>query len=134
MTIGDLLMLVTLILLFVELLKSTYTSTASLLDHGLSMLVFRGLPHRVHCGAQGGHLGVLFITVATLIDVIAGYTIGIHVRAATFRSAATLDGGMNIPRPIDGLPKYLKRRQDFSFASRCIEIAPERNAANFKCC
>ena len=39
-TWGDLIILATLLLLFVEILKATYTSTASLLDHGLSMLVF----------------------------------------------------------------------------------------------
>ena len=37
---GDLIILVTMLCLFVELVKSTYTSTASLVDHGLSMLVF----------------------------------------------------------------------------------------------
>ena len=39
-TWGDLLMLVTLVVLFAELVKATYTSTISLVDHGLSMLVF----------------------------------------------------------------------------------------------
>ena len=37
---GDLTILLLLVMLFVELLKATYTSTTSLLDHGLSMLVF----------------------------------------------------------------------------------------------
>lgn len=79
LTWGDILILVTLLLLFVELMKSTYTSTASLLDHGLSMLVF------VACLVEfllvpAAATGVFFIiTVATLIDVIAGYTIGIRV-------------------------------------------------------
>ena len=39
-TWGDFLILLVFVLLFVELLKSTYTSAASLLDHGLSMVVF----------------------------------------------------------------------------------------------
>ena len=38
--VGDLIILVTLFLLFAELIKSTYTSASSLVDHGLSMLVF----------------------------------------------------------------------------------------------
>jgi len=78
-TWGDLLIVITMIVLFVELLKATYTSTASLLDHGLSMLVF------VAClvcflTVQQAATSVFFIIMfATLIDVIAGYTIGIRV-------------------------------------------------------
>jgi len=78
-TWGDLIILVTLLLLFVEILKATYTSTASLLDHGLSMLVF------IACLVQflmvdAAFTSVFFmIMVATLIDVVAGYTIGIRV-------------------------------------------------------
>lgn len=79
MTIGDLLMLVTLGLLFIELLKSTYTSTASLLDHGLSMLVFVACLVEFIVVPKAATSVFFFITVATLIDVIAGYTIGIRV-------------------------------------------------------
>ena len=73
-TWGDILMALTLFMLFTEILKATYTSTTSLIDHGLSMLVF------VACLIQfllfeSGATGVfLNITLATLIDVIAGYT------------------------------------------------------------
>lgn len=78
-TWGDLIILVTMLLLFVEILKATYTSTASLLDHGLSMLVF------IACLVEflmvdAAFTSVFFmIMVATLIDVVAGYTIGIRV-------------------------------------------------------
>jgi hypothetical protein len=43
---GDLILLATFIVLFAEILKATYTSTASLVDHGLSMLVF------IACGME----------------------------------------------------------------------------------
>lgn len=79
MTTGDLLMLLTLILLFVELLKATYTSTASLLDHGLSMLVFVACLVEFIVYQKAATSVFFFITVAALIDVIAGYTIGIRV-------------------------------------------------------
>ena len=78
-TWGDLILLITMLLLFVEILKATYTSTASLLDHGLSMLVF------IACLIQfllmdAAYTSVFFlIMVAALIDVVAGYTIGIRV-------------------------------------------------------
>lgn len=78
-SVGDLLIFFTLILLFIEILKATYTSTTSLVDHGLSMLVF------IAClvsflMVDAAYTSVFFmIMVMTLIDVIAGYTIGIRV-------------------------------------------------------
>jgi hypothetical protein len=78
-TWGDMLILVTMIVLFVELLKSTYTSTASLLDHGLSMLVFIVCLVEFLIVPKAATSVFFFIMIATLIDVIAGYTIGIRV-------------------------------------------------------
>ncbi len=76
---GDLIILVTLMLLFVELLKATYTSTASLLDHGLSMFVFIAALVEFLLVDKAFTSVFFIIMVATLIDVIAGYTIGIRV-------------------------------------------------------
>ena len=76
---SDLLVLITLILLFIEIVKSTHTTTSTLIDHGLSMLVF------IACGAEflmvkeAAHSVFFIIMAATLIDVVAGYTIGISV-------------------------------------------------------
>ncbi len=78
-TWGDLLMLITLLLLFVEIVKATYTSTASLLDHGLSMLVFIACLIEFLMVDSAYTSVFFFIMVATLIDVVAGYTIGIRV-------------------------------------------------------
>ena len=39
-TWGDLILLITLVLLFVEIVKSTFTTTSTLIDHALSMVVF----------------------------------------------------------------------------------------------
>ena len=79
LTWGDMLMLMTMGLLFIELMKSTYTSSASLLDHGLSMLVFVACLIEFLVVPAAGTAVFFFITVAALIDVIAGYTIGIRV-------------------------------------------------------
>lgn len=79
MKLSDMLMLLTLVLLFIELLKATYTSTASLLDHGLSMLVFVACLIEFIVYPKAATSVFFFITIATLIDVIAGYTIGIRV-------------------------------------------------------
>lgn len=78
-TWGDFILLLTMLLLFIELLKSTYTSTASLLDHGLSMLVFVACLVEFIVVKQAATSVFFLIMVATLIDVIAGYTIGIRV-------------------------------------------------------
>lgn len=78
-TWGDLILTITLFVLFAEILKATYTSTSSLVDHGLSMLVFIAalIEFIVYPGAA---TSVFFlILVALVIDVIAGFTIGIRV-------------------------------------------------------
>jgi len=76
---GDLIILITMILLFVELLKSTYTSTSSLVDHGLSMIVFILCLIEFLLVDRAATSVFFFIMIACLIDVIAGYTIGIRV-------------------------------------------------------
>lgn len=84
-TWGDLLILVVLALLFIELLKATYTTTASLLDHGLSMVVFVVCLVEFLLVPQAASSVFFFITMAALIDVVAGYTIGIRVARRDFQ-------------------------------------------------
>lgn len=79
LTWGDILILLTMGLLFIELMKSTYTSSVSLLDHGLSMIVFVACLIEFLLVKVAGTSVFFFITVASLIDVMAGYTIGIRV-------------------------------------------------------
>jgi hypothetical protein len=76
---GDLIILVTMLCLFVELVKSTYTTTASLVDHGLSMLVFIASLVEFLIVNASATSPFFFILVGALIDVIAGFTIGIRV-------------------------------------------------------
>jgi hypothetical protein len=78
-TWGDLLIITTLIMLFVELLKSTYTSTSSLIDHGLSLLVMIVCLIEFLLVPKAATSVFFIILFATLIDVVAGYTIGIRV-------------------------------------------------------
>lgn len=84
-TWGDFLILLVLVLLFVELLKATYTTTASLLDHGLSMVVFVVCLIEFLLVRQAASSVFFFITMAALIDVVAGYTIGIRVARRDFQ-------------------------------------------------
>lgn len=79
MSIGDIIVLILLVLLFLELLKATYTSSTSLLDHGLSMLVFIVCLVEFLMVKEAQTSVFFFIVIATFIDVIAGYTIGIRL-------------------------------------------------------
>jgi hypothetical protein len=76
---GDLIILVTMIFLFAELVKATYTSSVSLVDHGLSMLVFIACIVEFLVVDAAATSAFFFILVGALIDVVAGFTIGIRV-------------------------------------------------------
>lgn len=76
-TFGDVMVLLALLLLFVELLKSTSTGTAAIFNHALSMLVFiiclvEFLLHPAFATS------VFFvILVMALLDVLAGVVVTI---------------------------------------------------------
>jgi hypothetical protein len=78
-TWGDLILITALIVLFIELLKATYTSTSSLVDHGLSMLVFIAALIEFIVVPQAATSVFFLLLVSLLIDVVAGFTIGIRV-------------------------------------------------------
>jgi hypothetical protein len=74
---GDLLILLSLILLFVELLKSTSTGTAAIFNHALSMLVFiiclvEFLLHPAFATSV-----FFIIMIMSLLDVLAGVVVTI---------------------------------------------------------
>ena len=78
-TVGDLVILITMIVLFIEILKSSYTSTANMIDHGLSMVVFILCLVWFLVFDWAATSVFFFIMVAALIDVVAGALIGIRV-------------------------------------------------------
>jgi hypothetical protein len=78
-TRGDLVILVTMACLFVELVKATYTHTISLVDHGLSMLVFIACLVEFLVVNAAATSTFFFIMIGALIDVVAGFIIGIRV-------------------------------------------------------
>lgn len=81
---GDLIILLTMILLFGELIKATYTASSSLLDHGLSMVVFIACLVEFLLVPQAATSVFFFIMIATLIDVVAGFSIGIRTARRDF--------------------------------------------------
>jgi hypothetical protein len=78
MTWGDIIILFTMVLLFVELIKSTFTSTSAMIDHGLSMLVFIACLIEFLIAKQAASSVFFFVMIATLIDVVAGFMIGMR--------------------------------------------------------
>ena len=75
---GDLILLVTIITFFIEIIKSTFTGSAAILDHALSMVLFIVAGLEFLIVPQAATSTFFFIVLLCLIDVIAGYTIGMR--------------------------------------------------------
>ena len=77
MVLGDLVVTLSLFLLFIEMLKATRTGVSALMDHILSVLVFVVYLVEFLVAAPAA-TSVFFILMAiALIDVIAGFSITI---------------------------------------------------------
>lgn len=76
-TAGDFLLVVGVLLLFVEVLKSTNSARSSIVEHMLSMVVFVAfLVQFLLVGAASSSVFFLLM-VMSLIDVVAGFTVSI---------------------------------------------------------
>ena len=76
-TAGDLLLVLGIIMLFFEVLKSTQTARNSIIEHMLSMLLFViFLVEFLLAGAAASSVFFLLM-VMSLIDVVAGFTVSI---------------------------------------------------------
>jgi hypothetical protein len=73
----DLLLLVGLVALFIEVFKATRTSTASILDHALSVLVFIAFLVEFLTVKQAGNSVFFLLGLMSLLDVVAGFTVTI---------------------------------------------------------
>lgn len=84
LTVGDGLLLLGLVLLYVELFKATRTATSTILDHGLSLAVFVVALVEFLIVPRFGNGTFLALTVMCLIDVIAGFTVTISAARRDF--------------------------------------------------
>ena len=84
MTLGDLLIVLALALLLVEIVKSTRTSNASLVDHLLSTFVF--IAFLVEFLLVRGAAHSVFFTLMTIafIDVLAGFSVSFRAAGRDF--------------------------------------------------
>jgi hypothetical protein len=77
LSLGNLLVILGLILLFFEIFKSTRTGTSSIVDHLFSVGLFIVCLLELILLPAFGTATFLFLTLMTLIDVIAGFTVTI---------------------------------------------------------
>ncbi len=78
MTLGILLIVVALLLLFVEIVKSTRTSNASVVDHLLSTVVFVAFLVEFLLVQGAAHPVFFTLMVITLVDVLAGFSVSLR--------------------------------------------------------
>jgi hypothetical protein len=74
---GDFMVLLTLALLFVEVVKATRTTSREIVNHGLSMLTFVVALVEFITLKGFGSTPFFMIMMMCLFDVVAGYTISI---------------------------------------------------------
>jgi len=72
---GDIFLLISLLLLFIEIVKSTRTDALSLINHGLAALVF--VVFLIEFLTLHGFTNSIFglLMIMQLVDVVAGYTV-----------------------------------------------------------
>lgn len=87
MTLGDLMVLVGLLFLFVEIMKSTRTSSASVVDHLLSTFVFVAFLVEFLLVPGAAHSVFFTLMMIALVDVLAGFSVSIRAagRDVNFR-------------------------------------------------
>jgi len=78
MTLGDLLIVVALLLLFVEVIKATRTSNVSVIDHLLSTFVFVAFLVEFLLVRGAAHSVFFTLMIISLIDVLAGFSVSIR--------------------------------------------------------
>ena len=78
MTLGDLMVVIGLLFFFIEIVKSTRTSNASILDHLLSTFVFVAFLVEFLLVTGAAHSVFFILMVIALIDVLAGFSVSIR--------------------------------------------------------
>lgn len=78
-SIASLIMLITLMMLFIEVIKATSMSKLTLVDHGLSTVLFIFCLICFILIPEAGTALFFIITVATLVDVMAGAMVSLRM-------------------------------------------------------
>jgi uncharacterized membrane protein YqhA len=78
LSMGDVLIVISLVLLFVEILKATRTGSSTIVDHLLSTLVLIAFLVEFLLVGQASTSTFFILMIVTLIDVVAGYSVSIR--------------------------------------------------------
>lgn len=76
-TAGDFLLVISVFLLFFEVLKSTRSAQSSIVEHMLSMLLFVAFLVEFLVVGSAASSVFFLVMVMTIIDVVAGFTVSI---------------------------------------------------------
>lgn len=77
LSVGDVLIIFGMLMLFIELIKSAGSGTATILNHGLSMAVFVVAMSLFLLVGSFGTAAFFLITLMTLMDTVAGFVVTI---------------------------------------------------------
>lgn len=91
-TYGDIFVGLSLLLLFVEIVKSTRTDAGSIINHGLSMAVALICVLQFVTMKGFGTSAFFFLTMMQILDVIAGFTVTIVAAKRDFGAAGGIAG------------------------------------------
>jgi hypothetical protein len=75
---GDLLIAVSILLLFVEILKSTRIGSRGIVDHMLSMLLFIGMIVEFLLVERAATSTFFLLMVTAFVDVLGGFTVSVR--------------------------------------------------------
>jgi len=84
LTVSDLLIVCAVLFLYIETFKATRTSVLSIIDHALSLLVFVIFLIEFIVVERVGNTTFLIITIASLMDVVMGFTVTISTAKRDF--------------------------------------------------
>jgi hypothetical protein len=94
--IGDLLILLAVMLLYVEILKSTRMSSKAIMDHVLSMILFMAMTIEFITVQKAATSTFLILLALSFVDVIGGFTVTIRTaqRDVEFQAVDKASGSM----------------------------------------
>jgi hypothetical protein len=76
--VGDILVLIAVLLLYVEILKATRMSSKAIMDHVLSMILFMGMFVEFIVVQKAATSTFLILLALSFVDVIGGFTVTIR--------------------------------------------------------
>src|SRR5262249_10334621 len=91
-TPGELLVAFSILVLFFEMLKATRLSHRTIIDHGLSMVIFIGMTVEFLLVKQAATGTFFLLLVISFVDVVGGFTITIR----TAQRDVSIDGNQKI--------------------------------------